>query len=340
MNLSLSTPVDKGGRKGHSFNFSSPYTADQWFKNTAAPKYRCNGVGLRAMVERLSPTADPHAPMTCSDMMLAEEGSMKSLEEVDRIVSLMQESQKMVSRCIYLNIVKSTADEEILKKFISIGGWDILNTWLHEAKLENNIPLLTEILKVYNQLPVNLELLKQNNCAKTIKHLTRLDDEGVKNLSNDIVNSWMKTIKHKNEGSSEKPKKKTKKHHQKYSASGESNLMKDNDSRESMDSNGETSPNNNSNDSNDKTMDDSKETSPNNASVNLVTKRKTAKTAPSKFRSTGNNDDENVGNCKRPVAIICVTTSFHAQIPILRQLYGTRCAAAAARNMMPTLCGL
>ena len=60
------------------------------------------------------------------------------------------------------------------------------------------------------------------------------------------------------------------------------------DSNEPMDNNGQGSPNNNSSDSNDKTVDDSQEVNSISTCVNLVSKRKTAKTAPSKFRSTGN----------------------------------------------------
>ena len=72
--------------------------------------------------------------------------------------------------------------------------------------------------------------------------------------------------------------------------------MKDNDNNEQMDNNGEKSPDSITNGTNDKMMDDIKETSPSNTSVNVVSKKKTAKTAPSKFRSTGNNNNNNNNN--------------------------------------------
>ena len=65
-----------------------------------------------------------------------------------------------------------------MNRFIETGGWQIIYRWLDEAKGEYNIPFLLELLKVYQHLPVTIDLLKQNNCAKTIKQLGKIDDEG------------------------------------------------------------------------------------------------------------------------------------------------------------------
>ena len=62
-------------------------------------------------------------------------------------------------------------------RFIEVGGWDILNTWLDLSRTDNNEPLLGEILEVYQNLPVTVSLLKKNGAAKTIKHLTKTDNE-------------------------------------------------------------------------------------------------------------------------------------------------------------------
>lgn len=66
----------------------------------------------------------------------------------------------------------------ILYRFIEDGGWDVLNLWLSDFKEIDNPQLLTEILKVYKDLPVTVDLLKKNSAAKTIKQLGKSDHEG------------------------------------------------------------------------------------------------------------------------------------------------------------------
>ena len=58
------------------------------------------------------------------------------------------------------------------------GGWELLNQWLVEAKEEENKAVLLEVLKVFQNLPVTVDILKKNNSAKTIKSLSKTDDEG------------------------------------------------------------------------------------------------------------------------------------------------------------------
>lgn len=54
----------------------------------------------------------------------------------------------------------------------------MFNTWLQDAKEEENYPLIVELLKVYRLLPVTVEILKTNNAAKTIKQLVKSEREG------------------------------------------------------------------------------------------------------------------------------------------------------------------
>ena len=56
-------------------------------------------------------------------------------------------------------------------------AWDTLNTWLNDAKSEDNKAFLVELLSIYKHLPVNIDVLKRNSCAKTIKQLAKTDDE-------------------------------------------------------------------------------------------------------------------------------------------------------------------
>ena len=54
-----------------------------------------------------------------------------------------------------------------------MGGWETLNIWLQDAKAVSNNEFIGELLDVYQNVPVSIELLKQNNCAKTIKQLSK-----------------------------------------------------------------------------------------------------------------------------------------------------------------------
>lgn len=62
-------------------------------------------------------------------------------------------------------------------RFMEVGGWNTLNTWLEMAREDNNEPLLGELLEVYLAMPVTVGLLKQNNAAKTIKQLSKAEKE-------------------------------------------------------------------------------------------------------------------------------------------------------------------
>jgi len=61
---------------------------------------------------------------------------------------LMKEATHLVSRCVYLNILRMTEIPDILDKFVSDGGWDIINIWLVEAKNSENMAFVLEVLKV------------------------------------------------------------------------------------------------------------------------------------------------------------------------------------------------
>lgn len=39
----------------------------------------------------------------------------------------------------------------LLDRFMSIGGWSILNKWLVEAKKTENFPVLVELLEVFQK---------------------------------------------------------------------------------------------------------------------------------------------------------------------------------------------
>ncbi|KAK3087031.1 hypothetical protein FSP39_000676 [Pinctada imbricata] len=158
------------------------------------------------------PPIDPHQLLKALSSLLTQTGAIKGTDESIRIVNLMKDANKLVSRCVYINILRATVSEEALEKFIEVGGWDILNAWLQDCKEQENTAVLVEMLKVYQQMPVTVELLKKNSSAKTIKSFSKSEDERVKTLSSDIVDKWMKKVRgaseNNNQESSSKPKKK------------------------------------------------------------------------------------------------------------------------------------
>ncbi|MGH0147763.1 UNVERIFIED_CONTAM: hypothetical protein FKN15_051193 [Acipenser sinensis] len=105
---------------------------------------------------------DPRELLKGLDCFLGKDGEVRSSEGVSKIFSLMKTSQKMVSRCIYLNILLQTKSQDILNRFIKIGGYKLLNSWLTYSKTTNNTPLLHLILLTLQNLPLKVDHLKQN----------------------------------------------------------------------------------------------------------------------------------------------------------------------------------
>lgn len=51
------------------------------------------------------------------------------------------------------------------------GMWETLYEWLQDAKGDADVTL--QLLQVYMHLPVSINLLKRNSCAKLIKTLSK-----------------------------------------------------------------------------------------------------------------------------------------------------------------------
>ncbi|XP_006815996.1 serine/threonine-protein phosphatase 1 regulatory subunit 10-like [Saccoglossus kowalevskii] len=157
-----------------------------------------------------SNAVDPLQLLKALSPLLSDDGRIKSSQEVVRLVSLMRDAKKLVSRCTYCNILKVTTDKSALDKFVEVGGWNVLNTWLVDAKDENNLAMLTEVMKILKQLPMTIDILKQNNTAKVVKQISKGDyNEQTKQLASNLVTEWMSLIK--TSSTTDKPEKKKKK---------------------------------------------------------------------------------------------------------------------------------
>lgn len=84
-------------------------------------------------------------------------------------------SKKLVSKCVYVLILKST-ENELVDLFMGEGGWSLIQTWLQDAVQTSNWDLVQEILGLLLVTPVDVERLKLNILPKLIKSLSRRED--------------------------------------------------------------------------------------------------------------------------------------------------------------------
>ncbi|XP_033122540.1 serine/threonine-protein phosphatase 1 regulatory subunit 10-like isoform X2 [Anneissia japonica] len=171
-----------------------------------------------------STAVDPRQLLNALSSLLTPKGEIKDEDHVEKILSFMKSSRKLVSKCIYMNIIRATHPKEVLMKFVECGGWEMINHWLHEGlENEHNIVVI-EIMKVLKHLPVTVDILKKNDTAKTIKQLSKNDGNELQPNASDLVDSWMKVIKHS--PGPEKPVKKRKFKLKKEESNGNSSEKK------------------------------------------------------------------------------------------------------------------
>lgn len=215
------------------------------------------------------------------ESLIDRDGKIVGAMEAEKIFALMKDPSKLVSKSTYMNVLKAANDENdegVLVKFLEYGGWDHMNQWLKEAKDEDNAPFLFDLLNVYKHMPVTVDLLKRNSCAKSIKQLVKkCDDEELKTLASEVVDGWMVIITGSKEGGDKQKKKHSKK--SKQSENGSNGLHSGDRSDHGYSSKPENYSSLNQSASSDlKTYGD-----------NLTKSRpKTVRTMPTKFRSTGN----------------------------------------------------
>ncbi|XP_029101784.1 serine/threonine-protein phosphatase 1 regulatory subunit 10-like isoform X1 [Scleropages formosus] len=139
---------------------------------------------------------DPREVLKGVESLLGKEGELRSPEGVTKVFSLMKTSQKMVSRCMYLNILLQTKSHDVLIRFIRVGGYKLLNGWLTYSKTTTNTPLLQLILLTLQKLPLTVDHLKQNNTAKLVKQLSKSGEtEELRKLATVLVDGWMAIIR-------------------------------------------------------------------------------------------------------------------------------------------------
>ncbi|XP_046398553.1 serine/threonine-protein phosphatase 1 regulatory subunit 10-like isoform X2 [Ischnura elegans] len=142
------------------------------------------------------PRIDPLQLLKCLSVLLSPDGGIKSRDEVSRLVSLMTKfSKKLVSKCIYIQILRATKSD-LLDMFMAAGGWNLTHQWLLDAIMAKNHPLNCEILQLLSLCPVNVERLRSNSCPKLVKGLSLESfDENEKLLASNLVIQWMEVVR-------------------------------------------------------------------------------------------------------------------------------------------------
>jgi protein phosphatase 1 regulatory subunit 10 len=80
-------------------------------------------------------------------------------------------SKKLVSKCIYIHILKCT-ETDLLNQFMAAGGWQLAHLWLQDGIVSLNWPFVQELLEMLLLCPVDANRLKTNTAPKLVKNLS------------------------------------------------------------------------------------------------------------------------------------------------------------------------
>ena len=144
------------------------------------------------------PRIDPDQLLKTLSKLLAPSGGIRGQGEVVKIVQLMQRfSKKLVSKIIYIQILKST-DHELLDKFLAENGWELLNHWFIESITNQNWALCKEMIALFSLCPISAERLKgnieTNQAPRLINQLRQVADEATSSLAADVYNKWVDVV--------------------------------------------------------------------------------------------------------------------------------------------------
>lgn len=112
-------------------------------------------------------------------------------------------SKKLVSKCIYIQILKNT-EAELLDQFMSLGGWTLCYQWLNDGNESKNWAFVTEILEMFLLCPVESARLKLNKTPVIVKELDQTPPNAtIKQLAERLVKQWLEIALHDQQKSQE-----------------------------------------------------------------------------------------------------------------------------------------
>uniref|UniRef100_A0A8C4IHB2 Serine/threonine-protein phosphatase 1 regulatory subunit 10 n=1 Tax=Dicentrarchus labrax TaxID=13489 RepID=A0A8C4IHB2_DICLA len=145
---------------------------------------------------------DPREVLKGVEALLGKDGELRSLEGVPKGVNFnLLHSYIVSTHIVHVYIINQLFPPS--SRFIRVGGYRMLNSWLTYSKTTNNTPLLQLILLTLQKLPLKVDHLKQNNTAKLVKQLSKsADTEDLRKLASVLVDGWMATIRSQSVSSS------------------------------------------------------------------------------------------------------------------------------------------
>ena len=146
------------------------------------------------------PRIDPKQLLKTLGVLLGPTGGIKSSKEVSRLVQLMQKfSRKLVSKCIYVQILKAT-EPDLLNEFLHANGWALLNQWFSDAITSRNWPLCVEMIGLFGRCPITADTLKENSAnhqaPKLINQLRQEVQVGdhIRMLADQLYSKWVAIV--------------------------------------------------------------------------------------------------------------------------------------------------
>ena len=111
-------------------------------------------------------------------------------------------SKKLVSKLIYIQILKST-EVALLDAFLGEQGWELLNSWFSDAIRNQNWSLCLEMIRLFDECPITADRLKEGCqsgdqilAPKLINQL-RLEPtvaEGIRSLAGQVYAKWVAIV--------------------------------------------------------------------------------------------------------------------------------------------------
>jgi len=136
----------------------------------------------------MSGNITPDRLLNTLKVLLSPAGGIRSRDEVDRFVSLIQKfSKKLVSKVIYINILQSSS-KPLLRAFLAESGWSLLCSWVGTAVTNINLPLCTKLLQLLVVCPAPPTPIKE--VVRNQLLYLQQDHLGLASLVHQVFSKW------------------------------------------------------------------------------------------------------------------------------------------------------
>ena len=127
--------------------------------------------------------------------IMGNTGCLRSSNDVNLLVKVMEASYMLVTQCIVLNILKQTKAPSTLECFVNSRGWVILIEWLKIAKERRDYSIIVEIVHLLLKFPVNIDNLKEGNVGKIVKQFSKSDHQELQTVAKRVLLKWKTYLK-------------------------------------------------------------------------------------------------------------------------------------------------